>query len=158
MWKLLWISAVIVVVDQYTKHLASTYLPGRTLEITSMFNLVLVHNPGAAMGILNDGSGWQRWLLSIVSIGVSGYLIYWLSRLTAQEKRIAVALALIIGGAVGNLIDRLWLGEVVDFIDLHYAGWHFWAFNIADSAITIGAMLVIYDSIWPRHANENQTD
>jgi signal peptidase II len=147
---LMWLipSAVIVVLDQITKIWAS-----RSLELYESINLLpflnfrLLHNPGAAFSFLADAGGWQRWffisLTTVVSIGIIAWLLYLPRR---GEGRLACGLALILGGAVGNLIDRIAYGYVVDFIDVFYGDWHWPAFNIADSAITIGAVLVIIDS------------
>jgi len=149
MLKWLWLSVLVIVLDQLTKYMASTLLTYyKPLAIMPMFNFTLMHNTGAAFSFLNDAGGWQRWFFTIIALGVSIFLTLWLKRLTVQEKLQAIALALILGGAIGNVIDRMWLGYVVDFLDVYYANWHFPAFNIADSAITIGAVLIIYDSFF----------
>lgn len=149
MLKWLWLSLLVIVLDQLTKYLASSMLGYyQPLAVMPMFNFTLMHNTGAAFSFLNDAGGWQRWFFTIIALGVSGFLGLWLKRLTAQEKLQAVALALILGGAIGNVIDRILLGYVIDFIDVYYANWHFPAFNIADSAISIGAALIIYDSLF----------
>lgn len=149
MLKWLWLSLLVIVLDQLTKYLASTLLSYyQPLAVMPLFNLTLMHNTGAAFSFMNDAGGWQRWLFTLIALGVSIFLGLWLKRLTVQEKLQAVALALILGGAIGNVIDRMRLGYVIDFIDVYYATWHFPAFNIADSAITIGAVLIIYDSLF----------
>ena len=149
MLKWLWLSVLVIVLDQLTKYMASTLLTYyKPLAVMPMFNFTLMHNTGAAFSFLNDAGGWQRWFFTIIALGVSIFLTLWLKRLTVQEKLQAIALALILGGAIGNVIDRMWLGYVVDFLDVYYANWHFPAFNIADSAITIGAVLIIYDSFF----------
>ncbi len=149
MLKFLWLSGLIIVLDQVTKYMASTLLIYyKPLAVTPMFNLTLMHNTGAAFSFLSDAGGWQRWFLSAVAIGVSVFLVIWLKRLTDTQKLQATALALILGGAIGNVIDRLWLGHVVDFIQVYYDEWYWPAFNIADSAITIGAVLILYDSFF----------
>lgn len=141
-WLLL--SAAIVALDWWTKQLASAALsPFRPVEIFPWLNLVLAHNTGAAFSLLSDAGGWQRWFFTIVSIGVTGVLLVWLARLQRGQWPTALALGLVIGGAIGNLIDRLRLGYVVDFIDVHARGWHWPAFNVADSCICVAAFLLI---------------
>ncbi len=140
------VALVIIALDQWTKTLASSQLSyGVPLEVLPVFNLTLLHNTGAAFSFLADAGGWQRWFFAILSAVVSVVLVVWLSRLKAEEKLLAASLAFILGGAVGNLWDRLLLGYVVDFIQVHYQSHYFPAFNIADSAITIGAGLMILD-------------
>ena len=123
-------------------------------SVLPSFNFMLTYNTGAAFSFLAGAGGWQRWFFlglgSLVSIG----LIIWLRRLKPGEKWLAVALALILGGAVGNLIDRAWLGQVIDFIQLYYDRWYWPAFNVADSAITVGAALLVLDSLWSRNAGD----
>ena len=148
MLKYLWIAALVIVLDQITKSMASAMLAYyKPIAIMPLFNLTLMHNTGAAFSFLSNAGGWQRWFFTLVALGVSIFLLLWLKRLTRQEKLQAISLALILGGAIGNVIDRIRLGYVVDFLDFYYAAWHFPAFNIADSAITIGAALIIYDSL-----------
>lgn len=147
MLKWLWLSVLVVVLDQITKVMAETLLiVHQPLPVLSFFNLTLMYNTGAAFSFLADAGGWQRWFFLVLSVGVSSVLIVWMSRLKAGETWLAVALALIIGGAVGNLIDRILYGHVIDFIQLYYARWYWPAFNIADSAITVGAILWLLDS------------
>lgn len=140
------LALLVAVLDQLTKQWASFALDYNTpLVFTSFFNFTLLHNPGAAFSFLSDSGGWQRWLFGIVALLVSLGIIVWLSRL-AEEKRLeALALALILGGAIGNLYDRIALGYVVDFIVLHYEHYYWPAFNIADCGISIGAALLILD-------------
>ena len=140
------LAVIIVVLDQASKMwVAGTLEYGVPLEFTSFFNFTLLHNPGAAFSFLSDAGGWQRWFFGIIAIGVSGLLIVWLARLGSTKHWEAVALALILGGALGNLYDRIALGYVVDFIVFHYHQHHFPAFNIADSAITGGAIMLLID-------------
>ena len=142
------LSAVVLVLDQITKYLANGWLVlHEPVRILPVFNLTLMHNRGAAFSFLAGAGGWQRWLFAGLALGVSAVLIVWLTRLKQAQRLLAVALALIVGGALGNLIDRLWLGYVVDFLDFHFRGWHWPAFNIADAAITVGAGLLILDSL-----------
>ncbi len=147
MLKWLWLSAFVVVLDQLTKWLAETMLViHEPVPVLAFFNLTLMYNPGAAFSFLADAGGWQRWFFLILSVVVSSILIIWMSRLKRHEIRLAAALALIIGGAIGNLIDRILYGHVIDFIQLYYESWYWPAFNIADSAITVGAVLWIIES------------
>ena len=140
----LWLSSLIVILDQVTKIWVSNVLElYQTINVLPFFNLRLLHNPGAAWSILATAGGWQRWFLSILAILVSGMIMFWLHNLERQRYWFACALALILGGAVGNVIDRIMYGYVVDFIDIYYQGWHWPAFNIADSAISIGAVMVL---------------
>jgi signal peptidase II len=149
------VSAAIVLADQLTKWLVlSHFAPGERLELTGFFNLVLVFNKGAAFSLFANAPGWQTPLL--VAFAVAAALIVSVLLLRSPERRTFCAgLALILGGAVGNVIDRLRFGQVVDFLDLHAAGWHWPAFNVADSAITIGAALLILDGF--RH-HERRAD
>ncbi len=148
MLKLSWISVLVVVLDQVTKKLAVAYLAGHpAVEVTPFFDLVLVYNTGAAFGFLSDASGWQNAFFILVALVVSVVILVMVRRLAAHETLIAVALLLILGGAAGNLVDRLLYGYVTDFIDLYYGSWHWPAFNIADSAISIGAVLLVLDAL-----------
>lgn len=153
--KWLWLSVLVIALDQATKCLAVTFLAmHQPVPVLPSFNLMLTYNTGAAFSFLASAGGWQRWFFlglgAVVSIG----LIVWLGRLQAGEQRLAAALALILGGAVGNLIDRAWLGQVIDFIQLYYDQWYWPAFNLADSAITVGATLLVLDSLWSRNASD----
>ncbi len=150
-----WLSVLVIVLDQATKYLAETLLEmHQPVPVLPSFNLMLTYNTGAAFSFLANAGGWQRWFFlglgTLVSIG----LIVWLGRLKPGEQWLAVALALILGGAIGNLIDRAWLGQVIDFIQLYYDHWYFPAFNLADSAITIGATLLVLESLWSRNAGD----
>lgn len=146
-WYLL--AVLIVVLDQLTKQwVSSSFSYGESLELLPFLNLTLVHNMGAAFSFLSDAGGWQRWFFAIVSLLVSVVLIVWLSRLPARQYLLATALALVLGGAVGNLWDRVFLGYVVDFVVVYYQKYHWPAFNVADTAITIGAILLILESLF----------
>lgn len=150
------ITVLIVGLDLWTKHLASTQLSyARPVEILPILNFTLLHNPGAAFSFLSDAGGWQRWFFTAVSAVVSVVLLVWITRLKQSEKLLAVSLALILGGALGNLYDRVSLGYVIDFISVHYNDWYFPAFNIADSAITVGAALMIIDMFFGEQARAN---
>ena len=140
----LWLAVAVVVLDQATKGLAEAFLePYHPVLLTPWFNLTLVYNPGAAFSFLAKAGGWQRWLLAALAACLSGGLVVWLLRLEAGERMQAAALALVLGGAVGNLLDRLMTGQVIDFLDFHVATWHWPAFNLADSAITGGIGLLL---------------
>jgi signal peptidase II len=143
----LWLSGAVIALDQLTKSaIERRFALYETLRLLPVFNLVRAHNTGAAFSFLDDASGWQRWLFSILAVGVSGGLVWWLARLPRAASWLAAAVALILGGAVGNLIDRLRLGYVIDFIQVHWGEHYFPAFNVADSAITIGAGLMLLDA------------
>jgi signal peptidase II len=143
------LALLVIVLDQYTKALAQSALEyGRPQEVFSWFNLTLQYNTGAAFSFLSDAGGWQRYFFSVVAVVISAVLVVWLYRMPRQQRLLALALALILGGALGNVWDRLLLGHVVDFISVHYGGYYFPAFNIADSAISVGAALMIFDSLF----------
>jgi signal peptidase II len=147
-WIWLFVSAAVVWADMATKDWASEVLTlYRSHEVFSWLNMMLAHNYGAAFSFLNDAGGWQRWFFTILASVVSLGLIVWLLRLPRREWITGLALALVIGGAIGNLVDRIELGYVVDFIDVHYAGWHWPAFNVADSAISCGVALLLIDAV-----------
>jgi signal peptidase II len=141
------IAALLALADQASKSAVSAGLrPGEVREIASFFNLVLAHNRGAAFSFLSDASGWQRTLFIAIAALATAVIVAMLLR-HSGERLFCAGLALILGGALGNLWDRIALGYVVDFLDFHAFGWHFWAFNLADSAITVGAGLLILDSL-----------
>lgn len=141
------VSAVVIVLDQLTKAaIMSHFVLNEGLAVTPFFNLVLAHNTGAAFSFLHDAGGMQRWLFSAIAI-VASIWIVWMLRRHPSQKLFSFALALILGGALGNLIDRIAYGYVVDFLDFHWSGYHFAAFNLADSGITCGAALLIWDSL-----------
>ena len=155
MLKWLWLSGLVALLDQITKWVASAYLVlYKPLPVLPMFNLTLFHNTGAAFSFLNDAGGWQRWFFTVIALGVSAYIVFLMKQAAATDKRQVIALALILGGAVGNVIDRISYGYVVDFIQVYYEIWYFPAFNLADSAITIGAILFILDSLLVSRANK----
>lgn len=148
MLRWLWLSAVVIMLDQATKYLAGSLLDyGVPVPVLPFFNLTLVHNPGAAFSFLAGASGWQRWFFIGIALVVSVFIVGWVKRLSPRENWLAAALALILGGAIGNVIDRVMYGYVVDFIDLYYGAWHWPAFNIADSAITVGVAIMLIDSL-----------
>jgi len=139
-------SGLIVVVDQMTKYVSNSNLTEHMpVAVIPGFDLLLAYNRGAAFSFLNDAGGWQRWLLTGISIVVSIFLAGWLINLPKTQRLLGFSLALILGGAVGNLIDRMLAGYVIDFISLYFMDYRFATFNIADAAITIGAGLMILD-------------
>lgn len=141
----LWLSLVVLLLDLWTKSLAENALQlYQRIEVLPFFNFTLAYNSGAAFSFLADAGGWQRWFFTAIALVASVVIVGWLLKLRG-ERMVAIALALILGGALGNLWDRVMLGHVVDFLDFHWAGYHFPAFNIADSAITVGAVLLIID-------------
>jgi len=141
------VSLAIVVADLATKAwVSAAFAPGEVLEVTPFFNLVLMHNTGAAFSFLAGAGGWQRWFFTAVTIAISIVIVVVLRR-RHGEIPLAPALALVLGGALGNLWDRLTLGHVVDFVQLHAAGYYWPAFNVADSAITVGVAILIWDSL-----------
>lgn len=141
------LALIVLIADQFTKVLVIGYYQlGASTEVTSFFNLVRVHNSGAAFSFLSGASGWQRWFFSVIGV-LAAVLIVWLLRSHAGQKLFSFALACILGGAIGNVIDRLLYGHVIDFLDFHWHSWHFPAFNVADSAITIGATCLILDEL-----------
>jgi signal peptidase II len=147
MWKSAWIPVLIVVVDQLTKALAVEHLLGRPgVELTPFFRLVLSYNTGAAFSFLSDAGGWQNVFFIVVAVVVCAIIVLMLRSLGQRDRQVFVALLLILGGAAGNLIDRIWLGYVVDFLDLYYQDHHWPTFNVADSAISIGAVLLVLDA------------
>ena len=151
--KWLWLSMITVILDQLTKKIAEAeLLLHQPVAILPSFNFTLMYNKGAAFSFLSDAGGWQRGFFVFLSTAISIFLFFWLKQITKDEKQkhnqlLQVAIALILGGAIGNLIDRAMTGAVVDFIQLYYSTYYFPAFNIADSAITLGAGLLILDMI-----------
>ena len=138
---------LLLIADQFTKVLILGYYQlGDSTPVTSFFNIVRVHNSGAAFSFLAGAGGWQRWFFTAIGIGAA-LLMVWMLKNHAGQKLFAFAIASILGGAVGNVIDRVLYGHVVDFLDFHWAGWHFPAFNVADSAISIGAACLILDEL-----------
>ncbi len=138
-WYLL--AVFIIAIDQLSKSwVTQIFAYGETLELLPVLNVTLVHNMGAAFSFLSDAGGWQRWFFAAISLVVSAVLVVWLSRLSGSQRLLATAIALILGGALGNLCDRILLGYVVDFVDVHYQQHHWPAFNVADTAITLGAV------------------
>lgn len=141
----LWLSVIVIVLDQVSKWLVTRYLTyNQPIKILPFFNLTYLHNRGAAFGFLHNAGGWQSGIFIIIALVISGVILYLLQRMPRSQHAMACALALILGGAIGNLYDRAVLGYVIDFISLHAGGWYFAVFNIADSAITIGIILWLF--------------
>lgn len=158
-WPWLWlvVTAVVIWLDWLTKQWATESLElYRPREVFSWLNITLAHNYGAAFSFLSDAGGWQRWFFIVLASGVSLALLVWLLRLPRREWVTGLGLALILGGAIGNLIDRVQLGYVVDFIDVYYKNWHYPAFNVADSAITCGVILLLLDALVLNRAGKEQ--
>jgi signal peptidase II len=147
MTKWLRLSLIVIVIDQVTKYIAETQLQFQVpVPVMPSFNWFLAHNTGAAFSFLSEAGGWQRWIFVALALVISAVIIIWMRRLPAGRNREAIALALILGGALGNVIDRLWHGYVIDFIQWYYEAYYWPAFNIADAAITLGAALLILDA------------
>jgi signal peptidase II len=150
------LSAVVLLLDQGSKLLADARLVfHEPVGVLPFFNLRLAYNTGAAFSFLGNAGGWQRWFFAGISVLVISVLVVWMRRLKPEQWQLSAAFALIIGGALGNLIDRLVYGHVIDFIDVYYKTWHWPTFNIADSAITVGAGLLLLDA-WVTHRREKQ--
>ncbi len=143
------LALVVIVLDQYTKGLASAGLEyARPVQVFPWFNLTLQHNTGAAFSFLSNAGGWQRYFFTLVAIGISAALVVWLYVLPRGQWLLGLSLGLILGGALGNVWDRMVLGYVVDFISVHYSNQYFPAFNLADSAISVGAACMLFDSFF----------
>ncbi len=146
MLRFLWLSLLVVVLDQASKlWILDCFEEYEVMVIWPVFNLTLVYNTGAAFSFLSDAGGWQQWLFIGLAVLISLFMIVWLARLESEDRPIAWALGLVIGGAVGNLIDRIAYGKVVDFLQFHWQDWYFPSFNLADSAITLGVILLLLD-------------
>lgn len=145
----LWLTVVVLAIDLFTKTWADTQLEyGVPNPITAWFDLTLLYNKGAAFSFLAQASGWQRWFFIGIACVISTILVVWLKRTNRRQWWLGLGLALILGGALGNLHDRILLGHVVDFISVHYMDYYFPAFNLADSAITLGAAIMIIDMLF----------
>ena len=156
MWRWLWLSAIVVVLDQLTKQwVEEAFVLYESLPVTGFFNLTLVYNTGAAFSFLADAGGWQRWFFLILALVICIYLVYWLLQLDKKQVALPLAIAMIIGGAVGNVIDRLLYGHVIDFLDFYYQQWHWPIFNIADSAIFVGVVILLIDGLFGKSEKQH---
>jgi len=147
MFKFLWIVVVVGIADQVTKYFALLHLRNAEIVVTPFLNFSLAFNTGAAFSFLSEAGGWQNLFFVGVAFVVSVIILFMIRRLGANDTQVAVALMLVLGGALGNVIDRVRFGYVVDFIDVYYRAWHWPTFNIADSAISIGAVLLVLDAL-----------
>ena len=147
LWPWLGLALMVLIADQFTKTLiVGSYRLGDWTYVTNFFNVVRAHNTGAAFSFLADSAGWQRWLFTLIGVAAAGFIV-WMLRTHAGQKLFSFAMACILGGAVGNVIDRVLHGYVIDFLDFHVQSRHFPAFNVADSAITIGAICLVLDEL-----------
>lgn len=144
--RFLWLAILVFVLDQLSKHwIVANLEPYQAIQYSPFFNLTHVYNYGAAFSFLSDAGGWQRWFFTLIALGVSGLLLWWLKESTRQQVLLPVAFSLILGGALGNVYDRMLHGYVIDFLVFYYQDWYWPAFNVADSAICLGAILLIVD-------------
>lgn len=156
MLKWLWLSVIVVVLDQITKVLViQNFQFQESIAVLPLFNLTNVHNYGAAFSFLSDAGGWQRWLLSGLAAVVSLVIIFWVRKLNSGEKFTALGLTLVLGGAIGNLVDRIYHGYVIDFLDFYIGHKHWPAFNVADIAISIGVVALIALSFFDKKKERN---
>ena len=147
LWPWLGWAAIVLIIDQFTKTLILGYYRlGDHTPVTAFFNIVRAHNTGAAFSFLADHSGWQRWLFTAIGVAAAVFIL-WMLKKHAGQKLFSFAMASILGGAIGNVIDRMMHGYVVDFLDFYVGNWHFPAFNVADSAITLGAICLVLDEL-----------
>jgi signal peptidase II len=149
------LAGLVVVLDQLSKWVVLENIRyGETIYVAPFWNWVLAFNPGAAFSLLADQPGWQRWFFTVLALGISGWIAFML-RQHPQQKLLSLALSLVMGGALGNVIDRVRFGAVVDFVQWHVAGYYWPAFNVADSAITIGAVLLVIEQLTATNKKEN---
>ncbi len=145
----LWLAMVVFVLDQWSKTYFERLLDlGQSIDLLPVFSWTLAYNTGAAFSFLHDAGGWQRWFFIVLAIGVCSAMTVWLCRLPANARWLMAGIGLLVGGALGNVYDRYTLGYVIDFIHVHYQTWHFPAFNVADCGITVGAALLVIDSLF----------
>ena len=161
MLKWLWLSGLVIMLDQATKLVADRLLTFHSpvTVIPDFFNFTLAYNKGAAFSFLSDAGGWQRWFFTVLAVVVSVVLIFWIKNLSRQERWTAAALALVLGGAIGNVIDRVIYGHVIDFIQWYYDSFYWPSFNIADSAISVGAAILIFQALFgPKTETSTQSN
>ena len=156
-WRFWWLMLLLLVADQVTKQIVIQNMQlFDSISVLPFFNFTYVRNYGAAFSFLSDAGGWQRWFFTLIAVVVSIVIAVWLAKLPRQQVKLSLALSLVLAGAIGNLIDRSVYGYVIDFFHLFYKNWHYPAFNVADSAICIGAVLLIWDSF--THKTEAKHD
>ncbi len=147
----LWLSALVIVIDQLTKRVVDTSMSlYQSIELAPYFQLTYLRNQGAAFSFLSGAGGWQRWFFIGLAVAASVFICFWLKKLNRTQRWEASAWSLVLGGALGNLIDRILYGYVIDFLDVHAGEWHWPAFNVADSAITAGVIMLLLDSFKPQ--------
>ncbi len=157
MLKWVWLSGIVLVLDQISKIWVDLTLElHQSIPVIPSFSITYAHNYGAAFSFLSDAGGWQRWFFAVLAIAVSIGIVIYLSKLKNEEKLLAVSLSLILGGAIGNIIDRVLYGYVIDFLDVYYQVYHWPIFNIADSAITIGVGLMLIESFMEKEGQEEK--
>lgn len=157
MLKWLWLSGVMVVLDQISKVWVDSSLGlHQSIPVVPGFSITYAHNYGAAFSFLSEAGGWQRWFFAVLAIAVSVGIVIYLKKLKPEEKLLAVSLSLILGGAIGNIIDRVIYGYVIDFLDVYYQVYHWPIFNIADSAITVGVALMLIESFMEKEELDEQ--
>jgi signal peptidase II len=159
MLKCLWLSVVVLVLDQLSKQIVDSSMQlYQTIELLPFFQLTYLRNHGAAFSFLSEAGGWQRWFFIALSVSASIGISIWLKKLTVARQREAIAWSLVLGGALGNLIDRVAYGYVIDFLDVFYRNWHWPAFNVADSAITLGVIFLLFDGLIAARHNSDGAD
>jgi len=147
----LWLSALVIVIDQITKRIVDTTMQlYQSIELIPYFQLTYMRNQGAAFSFLSGAGGWQRWFFIGLAVIASVFICFWLKKLNRSQRWEAIAWSLVLGGALGNLIDRILYGYVIDFLDVYIGDWHWPAFNVADSAITVGVVMLVLDSFKPQ--------
>ncbi|GAB6046957.1 signal peptidase II [Methyloparacoccus murrellii] len=152
----LWLSGLVIVIDQITKRLVDTRMQlNESIPLLPSFQLTYLRNQGAAFSFLSGAGGWQRWFFIALAVIASVFIFLWLGKLRPGQRREAIAWALVLGGALGNLIDRILYGYVIDFLDVYLGQWHWPAFNVADSAITVGVALLLLESFRPNPARQD---
>jgi signal peptidase II len=157
--KWLWISALVILLDQLAKQIAESLLtPHQAVNLFPYFDWYLTYNTGAAFSFLANAGGWQRWLFTITAIVISAIIFFWIKKLPSEDTTTAISLSLILGGAIGNLIDRIYLGHVIDYIQVWLGDYPWPAFNIADAAISVGAAILIISSFGGIGKNGSEAD
>lgn len=157
-WWIFLLSLIVIGLDQLSKiWILGSYIPYQSEKVLSFLNITLAYNTGSAFSFLSDAGSWHKWFFIVFSLLMSIIIIVWMMRLKDEERIQSISLSLILGGAIGNLIDRIRLGHVVDFIDVYYQDFHWPVFNLADCAITIGAFLLLFQFLRPEKLKTSQT-